>query len=198
MSKFYVNSNGRVTMEIEGAELKYGGWLSNWSGRTDGVFHYNKVDRDTGEGYKYFTVKVPSEFINEVDGNTWTVDDLANIGVPVKTNPGNPEKGWDEEHTIKVNVSYKFKEPIVQIDMNGDIVHFGKDDVARLDNMAYEAPDLVLGFGKLNPDNGRRPCYLNEFYATATVSRMSLKHRQAAERDDEERYSDLPFEVEED
>lgn len=198
MSKIYLNANGRVTMEIEGAELKYGGWFSNWSGRTDGVFHYNGVDRDTGEGYRYFTVKVPAEFENQVDGKIWTVDDLAEIGIPVKTYPGNPEKGWDDEHTIKVKVAYKFRDPVVQVDMAGDIVHFGKDDIHRLDNMAYEAPDIVLGFGKVNPDNGRRACYLNEFYTTATVSRMSLKHKQAAEKDDEERYSDLPFEVEED
>lgn len=198
MAKYYINNSGRLTVEIESAELKYGGWFSNWSGRTDGLYHYNGVDRETGEGFKYFTVKIPSEFVNETDGNTWTVDDLASIGIPVKTFPGNPEKGYDDEHTLRVKVSYKFREPIVQVDMAGDIMNFGKDDIHRLDNMAYDAPDIVLAFGKANPDTGRRSCYLNEFYTTATVSRMSLKHRQAVERDDEERYSDVPFEVEED
>ena len=191
MSKIYVNNIGKVSMEIEGAELKFGGWFSNWSGRTDGVFHYNGIDRETGEGYRYFTVKVPAEFINEADGSTWTVDELANIGVPIKTYPGNPEKGYDDEHTLKVKVAYKFRDPIIRIDMAGDTIDYGKDDIHRLDTMAYEAPDIVLGFGKMNPDTGRRSCYLNEFYTTATVSRMALKHKKI----EDDRFDDIPWEA---
>lgn len=191
MSKFYVNNNGRVSMEIEGAKLKYGGWFSNWSGRTDGVFHYNGVDRETGKGYRYFTVKLPSEFVNEVDGNTWTIADLKELGIPVKTYEGNPEKGYEDEHTLKVKIAYKFKAPVVQVDMAGIIANYTEDDIHRLDNMAYEDPDIVLGFGKMNPDTGKRSCFLNEFYTSAVVSRMALKHRQPEE---EERY-DIPFDM---
>lgn len=192
MAKYYLNTTGRISLEIEEAELKYGAWFSNWSGRTDGDFKYNGIDRETGEGYKYFTVKLPSEFINELDGNTYTVDDLAALGIPVKTYPGNPEKGYDDEHTLKVKVAFKFRPPTIQVDLAGDIDIYGESEVHRLDNLAIGNPDLVLGFGRVNDQTGRRACYLNEFYAKAMVSRMALKHKQRQEE------NDIPFDVDDD
>lgn len=185
MAKYYVHTEGRLGLEIEDAKLKYSSWHSNWSGRTDGVFHYNSVDRETGEGQKYFTVVIPAEFTDEVTGKTMTVDDLASMGIPIKTYPGDQEKGYDEEHTLRVRVSFKFRPPIVQLDMGGDIIHYGKDEVHRLDQLMVNNIDLVLGFGKVNPDTGRRPCYLNEYYASAVTSRMALKHKQKIEDDDD-------------
>ena len=187
MAKYYLNTNGRISLEIEEAELKYGAWFSNWSGRTDGEFKYNGIDRETGEGYKYFTIKLPSEFINELDGKTYTVDDLAELGIPVKTYPGNPEKGYDDEHTLKVKVAFKFRPPMIQVDVAGDIDVYGANEVHRLDNLAINNPDLVVGFGRINEQTGRRACYLNEFYAKAMVSRMALKHKRAQED------NDIPF-----
>lgn len=186
MAKFYISNDRRLSMEIEQADLKYGAWFSNWSGRTDGDFHYNGIDPDTREGYKYFTVKLPDEIYNEADGQTYSVDDLAAMGIPIKTYPGNPEKGYDDEHTLKVKVSFKIKPPIVQIDVGGDIDILDNSTVHRLDSLMIDKPDIVLGFGRMNEDTGRRSCYLQEFYAKACVSRMSMKHRRPAENDIDE------------
>lgn len=176
MAKFYINLEGRITMEIEAADLKYGAWFSNWSGRTDGDFHYNGVDPETREGYKYFTIKIPEIVHNELDGRDYTVDDLASIGIPIKTYPGNPEKGYDDEHTIKVKVSFKFKPPVVKVNIGDTTDILDNETCHRLDSLMIDKPDLVLGFGRINEQNGRRPCYLQEFYANAVVSRMAMKH----------------------
>lgn len=201
MAKYYLNNTGRLTLEIEGAELKYGAWFSNWSGKTEGKFHWNKIDPETGIGYRYFTVKLPSEITNEDDGQIYTIEDLKAMGLPIKTFSGDPERGWDDENTLKVSVSYKFTAPVVKVTVHGKTEEYsnkGDHIIDDLDSMAYEAPDLVLSFGRMNPNNGKRSCYLKEFYSTAVTSRMSLKHMAKEESADNVRYVDAPYDPDED
>ena len=197
MSKIYVDvdNNGKVTMTVKEANIKFRGWFCNFSGRTDGVYHYNNVDRETGEGYKYFTIKLPYEFTNESDGSTMTVNDLAALGIPVKKNPGNQEKGYDDEYTLKIMVVFRSQPPIIKIGFPDGEKDYGKEDVHRLDTMAYEPPIISLGFGRINPDTGRRKAFLNEFYTKAIVSRASLMWK---EEHDDDISDDIPFDMDDD
>lgn len=184
MAEFYIRNDRRLYMEIEQADLKYGGWFSNWSGRTDGEFHYNGIDPDTREGYKYFTIKLPEKVLNKEDGVTYTCDDLIAMGIPIDKYDKNEK--YDPEYTMKVRVSYKFKTPIIEVDAGGDIDTLDYNTCKRLDTLMINNPDVVISFGKKNEDSGRRPAYLDEFYCKACVSRMSMKHRRPAENDIDE------------
>lgn len=143
---------------IENAELKY----LNFSGRqTD----YNPA------GMRNFCVVIPPENVNAV----------REMGYNVKTGVDN--KTGDEFEFVKVNVSYRFEAPRVEmIIANKKRVSLTEDSISQLDGTDFESIDLSFtGSDWENRGKHGTSAYLDSLYALVKEDYLDSK------------YSDIPY-----
>lgn len=132
-------------------------------------------------GARNFNVVVPEEIVQDLIDDGWNVK----IQAP-------REEGDEVKHTIKVNVSYKFREPDIRMYTEGrngtieTILH--EDTVATLDDVRILKADIVIHPSEYPKDDGTTGLsgYCQELRVVAQVQESPFDEKYAGMMSPEE------------
>ena len=100
-------------------------------------------------GARNFNVVVPEEIVDQL------VDDGWNVKIQAPREDGDPVR-----HTVKVNISYKFREPDIRMYTEGrnglEETCLHEDTVATLDDVRIVKADVVIHPSLYTKDDGKK------------------------------------------
>ena len=207
---FQIWEDRGLHLGITGAELAtYKAWFTNWAGHVSGevfdkngrdVFIYNSFDPALKEGRRYFTVQIPaSGFKDKVTGAEYTPNDLIAMGIKLDHDQEYVAPNGTvipERYTMKVNVSYRFEEPDIEIEQDGEWQKYtrtGENDtleIRHLDRLSVKDISLAVHFGRRSPQSNMRACYLDNFYAKTISNPIAAAHKKQV--DESEIFAQVP------
>lgn len=126
----------REDLIIENAELKF----LNFEGREDRNPKTGKIMNS--EGKRNFHVVVPEELVDTLTKDGWNVKELAH------------EEGEPAVHTVKVNVSYRYREPVILKYEGRREIRLSEESVATLDYEDVISADLIIHPSEYLKDDG--------------------------------------------
>lgn len=149
----------RKDLIIEDAEILF----RNFEGREER--HDGRIMNS--EGSRNFHVIVPEEIVDQLIEDGWNVKAL---------NPR--EEGDPERHEIKVNVSYRYRDPDIRMYAGRRETHLTQDSVANLDYADILSADLVIHPSEYLKDDGSTGLsgYLTELRVRVQESPFAEKY----------------------
>ena len=149
----------RKDLIIEDAEILF----RNFEGREER--HDGRIMNS--EGSRNFHVIVPEEIVDQLIEDGWNVK-------PLKPR----EEGDPERHEIKVNVSYRYRDPDIRMYAGRRETHLTQDSVANLDYADILSADLVIHPSEYLKDDGSTGLsgYLTELRVRVQESPFAEKY----------------------
>lgn len=128
-------ANRKRDLIIEDAVLMF----TNFEGREER--HEGRVMN--AKGARNFHVIVPEDIVEQLIDDGWNVKILAPR-----------EEGDEARHMVKVNVSYRFREPDIRVYTNDREYIYHEDQVANLDYADIISADVIIHPSEYTKDDG--------------------------------------------
>lgn len=159
--RFYIEDADLLFCNFAGREKRYEGRIMN------------------EEGKRNFCVVISDELAGELAEEGWNVK-------REKLNDGEIGRPY-----IKVNVSYRFNPPSINMDNGRKVTELTEETVNLLDDMDIISADVAITPSRRT--DGGYSAYVYELYANVEESRFARKHTYDYEDDAADEACDVPF-----
>ena len=98
------------------------------------------------EGNRNFCIDIPADGVMINDGsNTWmTVEELIDLGWPIKIHGGGREDGSEPSYYLPVKIGYKYRPPLVYLVVGNNRYEIGESEIDTFDGRQFSKVNLIV------------------------------------------------------